>query len=588
MERNTMKIRTRMLALVLVLSFLLGLCGCLPVPTVRKGETAPEEELQTSEAGLPAREEAIETLAADGYFTPLAREALSFDEMVLGEISLDEFTPYAQALTRAAEAESREAFHRACVEAERMLVRINTAGALLEIESDRDAADEARSTRADNQVQAYYDAMDLYDRTLCEIASGDHAGMLDKEFAAWQIEYFRGYDAESSAQSLYLTNQEAQLVSQYALCSSQDEVDYERLTEIYLQLVSVRAEMAELAGAANYSEYAYSAFYSRDYTPSDAQKIWKTAKEDFAPLLQKYTDSLTQALWKEDLSAGECTEESIVQALCYGAARMSPEIREAAEYLLDHQLYDISYDRKKLSTGYTTYLYSFDAPFIFNCPDGSYTDYTDMFHEFGHWAAGYYHGSDPLYGVPDYDLSELQSQGMEVMFLQFYDDLFGTSAQVLRGETLLNLVYSVVTGAMYDEFQQRVYLEPELSEERLLDIFREVYESYGFEIYDGYEYEWADVIHNFQQPLYYISYAVSAIPALELYVQSVESPNEAMDTYLRVAGMSDEEYYLTDALRETGLSNSMKSPIGDVIAQELEKSGAFDFENGSKEMRNTE
>ena len=74
-----MKIRTRMLALVLVLSFLLGLCGCLPVPTVRKGETAPEEELQTSEAGLPAREEAIETLAADGYLTPLAREALSFD-----------------------------------------------------------------------------------------------------------------------------------------------------------------------------------------------------------------------------------------------------------------------------------------------------------------------------------------------------------------------------------------------------------------------------------------------------------------------------------------------------------------------------
>ena len=37
MERNTMKIRTRMLALVLLLSMLLGLCGCLPVPTVQKG-----------------------------------------------------------------------------------------------------------------------------------------------------------------------------------------------------------------------------------------------------------------------------------------------------------------------------------------------------------------------------------------------------------------------------------------------------------------------------------------------------------------------------------------------------------------------
>ena len=56
-----------------------------------------------------------------------------------------------------------------------------------------------------------------------------------------------------------------------------------------------------------------------------------------------------------------------------------------------------------------------------------------------------------------------------------------------------------------------------------------------------------------------------------------ESPNDAMDTYLRVASMSDEDYFLTDALRETGLTNSMKSPIGDVIARELEESGAFDI-----------
>ena len=177
----------------------------------------------------------------------------------------------------------------------------------------------------------------------------------------------------------------------------------------------------------------------------------------------------------------------------------------------------------------------------------------------------------------DYDLSELQSQGMEVMFLQFYEDLFGDDAEILRAQTLLNLVYSVVTGAMYDEFQQRIYAESDLTKDRLLDIYREVYASYGFKTYDGYEYEWTEVIHNFQQPLYYISYAVSAIPALELYARLAESPNDAMDTYLRVASMSDEDYFLTDALRETGLTNSMKSPIGDVIARELEESGAFDI-----------
>ena len=130
---------------------------------------------------------------------------------------------------------------------------------------------------------------------------------------------------------------------------------------------------------------------------------------------------------------------------------------------------------------------------------------------------------------------------------------------------------------MYDEFQQRVYLTRDLTKEGLLEIFREVNTDYGYESYDGYEYEWANVIHNFQQPLYYISYAVSAIPALELYVQMLDSPQEAMDTYLRVASMSDEEYFLTDALRETGLSNTMKSPVSDVVAQKLAESGAFDL-----------
>ena len=574
-----MRHKKRVLALLLCVSMLMSLCGCLPIPLV----TRDTQKVQTEQDALPQApepEESMETLAGGSYFTPMAREALSFDEMTLGEMTLDDFRPYAEALTAAAAKESREAFHRACVEAERMLVRIDTAGSLFELASDQNASDEAAEARAANQVQVFYDAMDLYNRTLFAIASGEHAGMLEKEFASWQIDYFKSYDEEASARSLALTSQESQLISQYTLAASQQEIDYDRLTEIYLELVSVRAQMAELAGMPSYSDYAYSAYYSRDYTPADAQKIWKTAKEDFAPLLHRYEESLTQALWDTELSGIDCTEASVIEALLYGAARMSPEIHEAAEYLTGHNLYDISYSGKKLTTGYTSYLYAFDVPFIFNCPYGDESDYTDMFHEFGHWLAGYYHGSDPFYGVTDFDLSELQSQGMEVMFLHFYEDLFGQDAELLRAETLLNLVYSVVTGAMYDEFQQKVYLEPGLTKERLLSIFQEVYESYGFPVYDGCEYAWADVIHNFQQPLYYISYAVSAIPALELYARLAESPNDAMDTYLRVASMSDEDYFLTDALRETGLTNSMKSPIGDVIAQELEKSGAFDFENG--------
>ena len=577
-----MRLGTRMLALALCVSLLLGLCGCLPVPVAQDALDSLYEEpqqTQTPQEQAPAEPaQEMQTLAGGGYFAPLARDERSFDEMQLGEITCEDFAPYCEAITKAAEKNSREAFHRACYDAEQMLIKIDTAASLSELESDADALDDALAARASRQTQAYYDAADLYDQTLYAVSQGEHSKLLSREFETWQVEIFKSYDQEASQESLSLGAQESELVRQYGALSAQETLDADAAADVYLELVKVRAKMAELAGASSYADYAYSAYYSRDYTPQDAQKIWQTAKEDFAPLLTKYSDALSQAIADRGLSgASDITEQDVLGALSYGASRMSPEVSSAADYLIEHGLYDISYSDRKLPTGYTSYLYTFVVPFIFNCPYGSYADYTDMFHEFGHWLSGYYHGSNALYGIIDYDLSELQSQGMEVMFLQFYDELFEGDADLLRARTIMNLVYSVVTGAMYDEFQQKVYMEPDLTKDRLLGIFREVYESYGFETYDGYEYEWTEVIHNFQQPLYYISYAVSAIPALELYVRSTQSPNDAMDTYLRVASMSDEDYFLTDALRETGLTNSMKSPIGDVIAQELEASGAFDI-----------
>ena len=126
-----MRHKKRVLALLLCVSMLMSLCGCLPIPLV----TRDTQKVQTEQDALPQApepEESMETLAGGSYFTPMAREALSFDEMTLGEMTLDDFRPYAEALTAAAAKESREAFHRACVEAERMLVRIDTAGSLFE------------------------------------------------------------------------------------------------------------------------------------------------------------------------------------------------------------------------------------------------------------------------------------------------------------------------------------------------------------------------------------------------------------------------------------------------------------------------
>lgn len=581
-----MKLQKRMLALLLALALLCTMLGGCQADADAQRAQEPQELVASAPEGKQPAQKAQsiaapaqsdeKTLAGGGYFEAVARKTISYQDMQAQERTLDDFVPCAQALSEAAEAKSREAFHRACDAAKTMLTDMQTAAILFQLESDRDAADETRAQRAAAQLQAFYDANDLYEKTLCAIAKGENAAMLRKEYSDWQIELFKAYDEQSAGELLALGEQELKLERTYTqLCALGDATERE-LAEVYLELVAVRRELAARAGTPSYAEYAYRAYYSRDYTPADAQSIWKTAKEDFAPLLEKYSDGITQKLLQSGLAGRlDCSEAAVLQALAYGAAHMSPEIDRAAQYLLQNGLYDLSCSEEKVEMGYTAYLYSYDVPFIFNSPYGTYVDYSDTFHEFGHFLSAFYHKEDPLYGATDFDLSELQSQGMEVMFLQFYDDLFGQDAALLRAWVLQNLVYGVVMGAMYDEFQQRVYAQSELSLEGLLETFCAVYEEYGFPLYEGYEYAWVWVLHNFQQPFYYISYAVSAIAALGLYVRALDAPGEAMDAYLRVARMSDEEYYLTDALREAGLANTMKAPIGDVIAQRLEQSGAF-------------
>ena len=334
-----MNILKRGMALLLCAALFLSLCGCLPVPVLPREDAAQQTETEPSALDTPLPEEAaaaepIETLAGGGYFDKVARPGVSFADMDNREITLDDFRPYAEALTVASQSGSREAFHRACAEAEQQLIAINTAGALAEIASDQDAASQDLSDRASRQTQAYYDAVDLYNQTLFEISEGENSSVLSKEFETWQIEYFKSYDAEASAQSLELATQESQLVRQYAALSSQGELDYDAAADIFLELVQVRANLASLSGAGSFSDYAYSAYYSRDYSPTDAQKLWKTAKEDFAPLLHKYADAVTSALLDAQADGAlDLSEEAITDALSYGAARISPEVNDAAQYL---------------------------------------------------------------------------------------------------------------------------------------------------------------------------------------------------------------------------------------------------------------
>ena len=85
-------------------------------------------------------------------------------------------------------------------------------------------------------------------------------------------------------------------------------------------------------------------------------------------------------------------------------------------------------------------------------------------------------------------------------------------------------------------------------------------------------YDWVLTSHNYDQPFYYISYAVSAVPALEIWEIAQEDLDQACSIYndLVTAG---ERGTLEDTLQACGL----QSPFAEGRIEELSETLSEDF-----------
>jgi hypothetical protein len=466
---------------------------------------------------------------------------------------------------------SRSDFAAADAAARAELEKAATAYTLIELRYADDPSDAAVASEALDAAALVAQANDSWWQAMHAVAASSAARpLLEAAYTHDQIQQFLQYSAGSYDASQDLYAQENALVQQYDQASAAADPDPAALRALYVQLVAVRRQIAQQYGYDSYADYAYEQLYARTYTPQDAQAIWQAAKDAYVPMSDAHAKAVYNrtAPLRTDGSI-DCSPDAILAALGAGAQALSPSLYEAYTGLRRAGLYDIAASDTKLNAGYTTYLYSYGEPFIYNAPTGTYYDYTAVFHEFGHFASFYRSGSDLLLGTADNDLCELQSQGMEVQFLPRYEEIFGAQdGPAIRDDVVLNLFYSVEEGAMYDEFQQRVYAADDLTADSVQALFEQVCAEYGYDHYADYENDWLFIAHNFEDPFYYISYAVSAIPALELYGRAAQDPAGAADVYLALEAMDPEQVSFADALAQTGLADVFNAADAAQIAQE--------------------
>ena len=319
---------------------------------------------------------------------------------------------------------------------------------------------------------------------------------------------------------------------------------------IFLQQVQIRSQIASKLGYANYSDYCYES-YGRDYTPSDARALHAAVKQYISPVYIYVNDRKDSG----DLADETFAEQDFLNELSTAAKNFSPLLDEPVQYLLRNNLYDFSYGKNKMDSNFTTYLSDYNAPYIFATWTGESADISTVLHELGHFTS-YYHNAVVGYSATDnLDLAEVDSQALVLLMMQYFDSFYGKFAQEAKTEVLLDAMYSLISGCMEDEFQQDIYEKPDMTLNEMNALYQKLAKEYGLDDVYGYKgTEWVLITHTFQTPLYYISYAVSIVPALELYEMSLTDQQAAKDAYFNIL-MRDPYSKFKATIDQNGLSS---------------------------------
>lgn len=369
------------------------------------------------------------------------------------------------------------------------------------------------------------------------------------------LEYFEEYEPYDEEYKDLLAR-ENDLVMEYNDLSVEMPDNFaQRAGEIYLELLDIRKAQAVSLGYNDYIEYSYDA-YGRDYTGEDLEKLYEYVKKYVAPLEEEILNTLRNRDDVDALFEEETTEEGIWSVVGNAVSKIDPSLKGSFDRMMELSLADNSVSDEKMDVGFTTVFPYYGDAYIFNSPYGYFQDYYDMFHEFGHFNAELQSNIPYLFSVDCLDIAEVNSQGLELLSIYYTEDDYGESAGTLAAFLIYEKLESVIDGCLYDEFQKRVYNEQDVTIDRINEIYDEVCEEYGMDPED-LSYEpgvpgWMTVSHNFQQPFYYVSYAVSSLTSLDIFVEAYDDREGAIEDYLALVP-AGAVYTYCEAIERYGL-----------------------------------
>ena len=359
--------------------------------------------------------------------------------------------------------------------------------------------------------------------------NGEYVSSLAKECFYQQSD---SGSIKKAAETDEMITHKNELVQEYiSILKSSDPKSEKELAsaKIYLELVKYYNSLILTEGC-NYIDYAYQ-LYHRDYSPDDIARLNDSAAEKLSDAYLKLTGRAARVQVKDASTKDFDNNFDIVSQFAY---RVSDDLRESAEMVIERDLYRTGSGDSE-TTSYTSKLNYIGAAVIYQYIRDNGKNFSTTAHEFGHFNALRQDPTPYLYiHDSNIDIAEVQSQGLEVLYTDFYDSIFGLNAETLRLTEAATLLVAIAGGFQGNEFESYVFEHADsMTPQDVVDKYHEMTEKYKL-----YKTPFYEISHFFQMPGYYISYSVSALAAIDLWSVMYRDFDRAAEMYTDISHVS--------------------------------------------------
>lgn len=434
----------------------------------------------------------------------------------------------------------------------------------------------------ENIVEVMYDKFQLTISSVLETSyNKELTNHMGKEIAS----LFRGYKGKSS-KYMELSQRESELSQEYyELDANLDIIDIEQYNESigekFLELVECRKALSKELGISNYAEYASYAFYSRELSLDEIKNFCDTIKSEILPLYQAMEERYPKNYLSQIREIEVFEPEEIIELVGEHIGDISEELQAAWDYMSEHGLYDIEPSNLKADVGFTIGFPSERTGFFINSPNGSVTDVNTVIHEFGHFSNTFYTNMPVIYEYSSYDLYEVHSQGLECLYLNYYEQMFGDSADALKYDWFHDILYTVLYYSYIAELEMYVYNEPNVTLKGINKESKRLQEEYDIYFYgnsDSEDYYWTYSTHMIDLPMYSISYSISALTALDIWqIEQREGREAAVDAYMNLLSNYDRKSF-SQVLGKTGFGDVFSKKYSRELSQTINEYFSLDLQ----------